>query len=330
MSKKEEREAELKAAKERADRFNQNFSVGTEVAVVQADKSRKIMILNGTALARFDAASGKGLVEAMVGPCMDCDPKDEQTVLVSDIRPRSIQRKKATDALRVVLTPEERMKAANEAADAVAAVQTQKADLDSMKSSINAQIKMKESEISAKSELVRNGYEIRPVELSVVYDYDLGRVQRVRKDTGEIIEDRMIQDSERNAEPPVLFIVEPQETVKETVEEPAKDKTAPGPEVQKAQETTPAGSQGGFSLSGGEDTSNAGAGSKDDVKAAFEVLKETKRAGATSLARKMNVSSRRAIQLLDALQAEGIVGPSKADGSPRDILVDLDSYEPKI
>jgi hypothetical protein len=313
MSKKEEMAAELKRMKERAASFNQAFPVGTEIAAVMADKSRKIMVIAASAMAKMGGDLGTGMVEVLIAPCLDADPETEILANIADVRPRSIERKKTTDALRVILTPEERMKAANEAADAVASVATNKANLDSMKSSINSQIKMKESEIAAKSELVRNGYEIRPVELTVVYDFDMGRVQKIRKDTGEIIEDRMIQDSERNSEPPVLFLVEPQEPKAEP--------------VQTVEEGTQEGQQELLPSGAGKDQPKAENVPTDDLKAAFEVLKTNKRASAATFSRLLNVSTRRSVQILDALQSVGVVGPAKETGGTRDILVDLDTYQ---
>jgi DNA segregation ATPase FtsK/SpoIIIE, S-DNA-T family len=60
---------------------------------------------------------------------------------------------------------------------------------------------------------------------------------------------------------------------------------------------------------------------------AFEVIKSTRRASTSTLQRKLRIGYNRAARIMDLMEDKGIVGPENGS-SPRDILVDLDSYQP--
>ena len=72
-----------------------------------------------------------------------------------------------------------------------------------------------------------------------------------------------------------------------------------------------------------EDAMGLGAGSGDDVwdKALAVVIRE-KKASTSLLQRKLNLGYGRAARLIDRMESEGIIGPDRGAGKPREVLVD--------
>ncbi len=60
---------------------------------------------------------------------------------------------------------------------------------------------------------------------------------------------------------------------------------------------------------------------------ALDVLKSTRRASTSMLQRKLRIGYNRAARIVELMEEKGIVGPENGS-SPREILVDLDTYEP--
>ncbi len=60
---------------------------------------------------------------------------------------------------------------------------------------------------------------------------------------------------------------------------------------------------------------------------ALDVLKSSKRASTSNLQRKLRIGYNRAARIMDLMEDRGIVGPDNGS-SPREILVDLDTYQP--
>jgi S-DNA-T family DNA segregation ATPase FtsK/SpoIIIE len=60
---------------------------------------------------------------------------------------------------------------------------------------------------------------------------------------------------------------------------------------------------------------------------AFDVIKATRRASTSTLQRKLRIGYNRAARIMDLMEDKGIVGPENGS-SPREILVDLDTYQP--
>ncbi len=86
---------------------------------------------------------------------------------------------------------------------------------------------------------------------------------------------------------------------------------------------------GGQDAFGGDDSSQAsGAAGGDELyEAALEVVRRTHRASTSSLQRALRIGYTRAARLIDQMEEEGIVGPSRG-ADPREILVDLDAENP--
>ncbi len=62
-------------------------------------------------------------------------------------------------------------------------------------------------------------------------------------------------------------------------------------------------------------------------KQAYDVLKSTRRASTSMMQRRLRIGYNRAARIMDVMEQKGIVGPENGS-SPREILVDLDSYQP--
>jgi DNA segregation ATPase FtsK/SpoIIIE, S-DNA-T family len=83
-----------------------------------------------------------------------------------------------------------------------------------------------------------------------------------------------------------------------------------------------------------EDDEDGGSGGDDDMGddrelflQAFDVIRSSRRASTSTLQRKLRIGYNRAARIMDLMEEKGIVGPENGS-SPRDILVDLDTYEP--
>jgi S-DNA-T family DNA segregation ATPase FtsK/SpoIIIE len=70
------------------------------------------------------------------------------------------------------------------------------------------------------------------------------------------------------------------------------------------------------------------AGSDEELfKKALEVLKSSKRASTSMMQRRLRIGYNRAARIMDLMEEKGIVGPENGS-SPREILTDLDTYQP--
>ena len=65
-------------------------------------------------------------------------------------------------------------------------------------------------------------------------------------------------------------------------------------------------------------------GDEDLIAQAIEVIRSTKRASTSGLQRRLRVGYNRAANLMDQLEARGVIGPAKEKGA-RDVLIDLDA-----
>ncbi|MBI5423508.1 MAG: DNA translocase FtsK [Opitutae bacterium] len=77
---------------------------------------------------------------------------------------------------------------------------------------------------------------------------------------------------------------------------------------------------------GGESDGDLG-DDEDLFRQAFDVLKSTRRASTSMMQRRLRIGYNRAARIMDVMEDKGIVGPENGS-SPREILVDLDTYEP--
>ena len=77
---------------------------------------------------------------------------------------------------------------------------------------------------------------------------------------------------------------------------------------------------------GGDEDGDMGDDS-DLFQQALDVLKSTKRASTSMMQRRLRIGYNRAARIMDLMEDKGIVGPENGS-SPREILVDLDTYQP--
>ena len=261
------------------------FKEGVEVAVVQNDASRKIGVINGKPETDLE----------LNGQCrVDYDDGVEATTAmepIARIRKRAVESKKTNNPLRVQLTNDEKLELGGAVADGLATVGALEAELATVKKQYQGKIQAAESDVSAKSELLRNGYEIRPTECRLTLDFDTGKALEVRVDTLERVEYRALRTEERERELrlfPEMHVVM------------ADEGNEPEPESKQAEPITPP--------------------TAEQVAAAVELLRETDRASITMLQRRMEIGYTAAVQLMDALEHSGVVGPAKEGGETRDII----------
>jgi S-DNA-T family DNA segregation ATPase FtsK/SpoIIIE len=63
----------------------------------------------------------------------------------------------------------------------------------------------------------------------------------------------------------------------------------------------------------------------DDIYArALAVVRRERKASTSLLQRKLNLGYGRAARLIDRMEAEGIVGPDRGAGKPREVLVEAE------
>ncbi len=83
-----------------------------------------------------------------------------------------------------------------------------------------------------------------------------------------------------------------------------------------------------------DDGDEEGGGGDDDLgddgelfQQAYDVLKSTRRASTSMMQRRLRIGYNRAARIMDLMEDKGIVGPENGS-SPREIIVDLDTYQP--
>ena len=105
--------------------------------------------------------------------------------------------RKLTRVLRCKLTKDETIVAANEMADAQSTIGQLEDELNKAKSEYKGKIAGQEAIRSTKSQIISTGFEHRGVECTETMDWENGRVVVQRDDTGEIVDDRAMSESEK-------------------------------------------------------------------------------------------------------------------------------------
>ena len=327
--------------------WSQEFPKGTEVAVVADKGPRWVGIVAGEAKVLGTRGTGyrvevdvfrgdsgvqvvhvadengthTGAVELEVPqgePCIGCE--------TSRIRKRAVEKRKKTSPQRVALTQEEKVAAGEQAADAYAMIEERQKDLKDIKKKIESEISEAESKISRSNDLLRKGYEVRPVSCTRILDFDRGTSTEVRDDTGEVVSEDQLTDKEKSMElslfPELHKDPEP-EPEPEKKPEPKKKADDKPHDVQEKPEAPPEGEDKGEEAEPVSDGELAGL-----VPAAVQILKETKRASVASIQRRLGVPLGQAVKVMEQLEADGIVsGPSGPQGK-REILADLSDDAP--
>lgn len=111
-------------------------------------------------------------------------------------KPR-MRTRETIESLKVDLTQQEWEEASKSLADTLSEIK----QIEDKEASIKAQLKAEKTACEAKRErfrgLVSNKYEYRDVNVEVQYDYALGKVRKVRLDSGETYHEREMVGDER-------------------------------------------------------------------------------------------------------------------------------------
>lgn len=101
--------------------------------------------------------------------------------------------------LPVRLTLEERLQAGEEMAQALSRAEQAEKDMEALKKSHKGIIDEALAEVSMQGKLLREGKKIVPVACSIVKNYRRGDIRTIRNDTGEMVNERPMTASERQA-----------------------------------------------------------------------------------------------------------------------------------
>ena len=101
-----------------------------------------------------------------------------------------------TMTLACKLTPSEFVERARDLAATTEDIASEVARGDSMKSQLKAAMAELEARRSKLSSVVARGEELRDVQVEVTTDYDKGTTYTVRKDTGEVFDERRLRADE--------------------------------------------------------------------------------------------------------------------------------------
>jgi len=291
-------DGDMVALMQKAEAWNKDFPVGTEVSIVRDDGTRVIGFVTGAAVVVKD-----GLEATTVYADSKVEHVPDEATPVNRIRKRAVEIRKGKDQLRVDLTDVERLEMGDKLADLYQQSSLLEGELLQAKKQITGKIEAVKNAIEANVNLLRAGYEIRGVTTETVRDFDLQTVVKRRKDIGTVIETRAMREDELQAETS-LFPELHQEPEAEPEPEQAgaeqEDEDADGKETPAESQTLDVGEQ--------------------EIQKAIEVLKETRRASVSGIQRRMGVSFVRAAQIMEALEVRGIVGAAKKDGGTRDII----------
>lgn len=309
-----------KAANEMAAKFNEEFKLKAEVAVVGDDGRRWVGVLTEAAKAIGTAAKGLKIEAGVLPEAVTTEGTEVAvSVPVARIRQRAIEKKRTSSPQRVALTTEERLESGDKIADAMSTISDRKADLKSVQKAVQSDVQDAESIVEKESERLRTGYEVRSVECSLTMDFDRGVAVEVRNDTGEEIKRRPLYPDEQAQELelfPHLYAGD-EDAKKDEPKEPAKE---PGKEEQGVTDEAKGTTQEPEKKPEPPQPIEVTEG---HIETAIQILKETGRASVTSLQRRMKLGYEDVAQIMQALEERGVVGPSKANGEPRDIVKDL-------
>jgi DNA segregation ATPase FtsK/SpoIIIE-like protein len=191
-----------------------------------------------------------------------------------------VERSEASRILKCELTQAELLTMGQELADAHSEHESITNELESIKAEFKGKIQAEEGKIGSLSAKIRAGYEHRQVKCATVKDWKSKTVTVTRLDTGAIIENRPMNQEELQM--PLL---------------PSDDQDTGVPPAPSPDDDVP----------------------DSMLEAAKEIIRETKRATASSIQRRMRVGYPTACRIIDILEARGFIGVPDSNGS-REIL----------
>jgi len=116
-------------------------------------------------------------------------------------RPPEILRT-TTRELPCHLTNDEKAKLAGELVAVIEKAEQEEIEQDKQKKEMKSILAGYAATQSRLARMLRNGIEQRPVEVRIEALYDVGKARTIRTDTGEVVEERPLTDSER--QPPLI------------------------------------------------------------------------------------------------------------------------------
>jgi len=271
-TKKQEATAALKV-------WGEEYPACMQVAVVQDNGTRRLAILER--LRRLDAEL-KGLCEVTYLHEPDDDEPLNETELVNikRIRKRAIETKKTSNPLRVLLADSEKLDTGAAVADGLANIGSLEAELATVRKQYQGKIQAAQAEVSSKSELLRNGYEIRPVACTLLQDFDTGLATETRNDTGKQVEQRQLRSEERERELTLFPGAHSGDTPEEAVDVP-ENMVAPGARAEPPTE--------------------------EEIQQALALFVETQRVSTAAVQRRLQIGFTPAVNIIQELETRGMV-----------------------
>lgn len=162
------------------------------------------------------------------------------------------------------------------------------------------------SAVSTLHHTIQTGRELQPVECSVTKDFQAGNAVITRIDTGEVVETRCLTEEEKAPKLGLMIQMPPapprEIDVKAAVDGVGPVPDRPQPKLTEAQQL------------------QADEAKWADLQArAVEIMRETGRASLSTFQRRLPCGPQTAVDLMDALEARGIVGPPRGQ-APREII----------
>ena len=129
------------------------------------------------------------------------DPETNEADPETDEAPEETERpmlEKFTEVavLKCLLTEKEMRECAEQMAKIMGDLSEAQAELKSVSAQYKATIAKYEQHLSEEAAKYRAGHEFRPIQVDVYFDYETGRVWKIREDTGKTVEDRVMTAKE--------------------------------------------------------------------------------------------------------------------------------------
>lgn len=110
---------------------------------------------------------------------------------------KAIRTRKTVESLRCQLTPEEQRLKGLDLAQQEKAIYDKEQEKKRAAEAFKEEIELLTRTMTTSAQILRQGYEYRPIEVEEIYDYATGSVRKKRTDTGEIIDERAMTPEER-------------------------------------------------------------------------------------------------------------------------------------
>lgn len=105
--------------------------------------------------------------------------------------------KKDTERLGCRLTDEERLEFSDMMADAQQALEAAEANKKSLVKQLNAEIEQAKARRDKLTNIVASRTEYREINIEIHFNYDTGKVSKIRTDTGELYQERPMTEKEK-------------------------------------------------------------------------------------------------------------------------------------